>query len=709
MKFYWIFIFPLVINLHAAYYDYVYPHTDPSFSNYGALGLLTSPNARFLEEGSLAFSWNRMQPYMRGSIIAYPFNWFEASYQYTDVNNKLYSESFAFSGNQTYKDKSFDIKLRLLQETDYLPAVAVGFRDLAGTGIFASEYLVSSKRINNFDLTFGIGWGTLSARNIRNPLISLDDSFKTRSQVEGTKGGEFTTGSYFSGPMGIFGGVEIYLPYQNGARLKIEYDGIDYSKEGFPPIIQEKKYNIGYEYPVSKNLSVKLGYIRGNTLNFGFSYKASFVDADSFTKIYDPPQEVEDAPVIKRENTRDPWQFYISALTNMQSSAFSLNEANIDIENKTLELSYAQNRHFSYVRATGRIVSILDKISPEYIESFKLTNINADLAMSEITISRDQYRRYKPLPIEGIHINASNVQPAIRNKDNYRFRPPVILPFYHYRIEPHLRSQLGGPDGFYFGDARIKLQSELIIQRNFNLQADASIGLVNNYDKLKLASDSVIPHVRSDVVKYLKQSEAFALDRLQANIFFNPQRDLYSKISLGLFEPMFGGIGGELLYRPFYGSAAIGVEAWWVKQRDYDQRFKFIDYETVTGHLNLYYMHEPSKILVTIKGGKFLAKDSGIGFDFSRRFASGMRTGIFFTLTDISREEFGEGSFDKGFYFHIPLESIIGKRQKGYTTFALRPVTRDGGAYLTHGNDLFGITDQASFNSIMRDWRDFYD
>ena len=99
------------------------------------------PSARFHEAGSLGFNWSHIDPYLRGSIVAYPFDWFEASYQYTDVNNALYSDIAAFSGNQSYKDKSFDAKLRIFREGEFMPAVAIGARDLAGTGVFSSEYL----------------------------------------------------------------------------------------------------------------------------------------------------------------------------------------------------------------------------------------------------------------------------------------------------------------------------------------------------------------------------------------------------------------------------------------------------------------------------------------------------------------------------------------------------------------------------------------
>ena len=99
--------------------DYVYPYSSPSFNEYGSLGLIRMPSARFYEEGTIAFHWSKNDPYTRGSIIAYPFNWFEASYQYTDVNNALYSSVESFSGNQTYKDKGFDVKFRLLKERSF--------------------------------------------------------------------------------------------------------------------------------------------------------------------------------------------------------------------------------------------------------------------------------------------------------------------------------------------------------------------------------------------------------------------------------------------------------------------------------------------------------------------------------------------------------------------------------------------------------------
>jgi len=137
--------------------------------------------------------------------------------------------------------------------------------------------------------------------------------------------------------------------------------------------------------------------------------------------------------------------------------------------------------------------------------------------------------------------------------------------------------------------------------------------------------------------------------------------------------------------------------------------FDLLDYSILTGHLNYYYNHPSSKILFNLRGGRYLAGDSGITFDFSRRFKSGMYMGAFFTRTDISKEEFGEGSFDKGFYFSFPLEIFFRNYSRGRTYFGLKPLTRDGGAKLIRAYNLYGVTDMGSYNALERDWDDIYD
>ena len=100
--------------------------------------------------------------------------------------------------------------------------------------------------------------------------------------------------------------------------------------------------------------------------------------------------------------------------------------------------------------------------------------------------------------------------------------------------------------------------------------------LTDNMDELTLSSDSILPHVRTDIVQYLRQARSgISIGRLQLNKFGQPSDSIFYKISAGIFEKMFGGVGGEILYRPFEKNYAVGLDLWRVKQRDFDQLFSF--------------------------------------------------------------------------------------------------------------------------------------
>ena len=122
---------------------------------------------------------------------------------------------------------------------------------------------------------------------------------------------------------------------------------------------------------------------------------------------------------------------------------------------------------------------------------------------------------------------------------------------------------------------------------------------------------------------------------------FSPLKDIFIRTDFGLLEEMFGGVGGQLLYRPIEKKFAYGFSLHRVKQRDYDQRFSFKEYETTTGHLE-FYAELPNQIYLQTHIGKYLAGDRGITLDLSRRYDTGFVVGVFATKTNLSSEEFGE-------------------------------------------------------------------
>jgi len=719
----WLTMFVVSSNLaFASIDDYIYSKSSSySYSNYGTIGLIQMPSARLHEAGSLGFNWSHVDPYLRGSIVAYPFDWFEASYQYTDVNNALYSDIAAFSGDQSYKDKSFDAKLRIFREGEFMPAVAIGARDLAGTGVFSSEYLVASKKIGPVDLTLGLGWGTLSRDKLSNPLSRISDEFDIRTLDKDTRGGEFNVGYFFSGNTGVFGGAEILIPNMKGLRFKIEYDATDYDLEGFPdgsssfnlayePVKRESSpINAGFVLPLSELFHLKLNYIKGNTLSFGFSIQGNLGKKQGFVKKFDKPPSVKNGSLVKRLNSEKDNNFiYKSMLKYLGDEDLYLQKATLSSE--TLDLAYTQAKHDSYIRSAGRVMHVLDEILPDEIKEISLSHINGGMGMHNMTFDRKSFSSNKQNNHFQLTAKSTELKGFQYDKEKqYAFSPKKIFPESHYKISPAVRSQIGGPDGFFFGDFRISANTETIFAEGLTFTTASSIGLYDNLDELSLNPDSILPHVRTDIVSYLKGARKFSINRAQLNSFSSPFSNVYTKISAGILEEMFGGIGGEILWRPFSKDYALGAELWRVKQRDYDMRVKFRDYQVTTGHINLYYREPKSSVVLAIKGGRFLAGDSGLNFDFSRIFRSGLRLGAFFSLTDISEAEFGEGSFDKGFYFHIPIHVFFTKHQRGLENFGLRPITRDGAAILNHGHHLWGVTEQAQYLTLTEDWDDIYE
>ena len=113
-----------------------------------------------MEEASLRFNFSSSFPNEFTSLTASPFNWFEATYRYAEIKNQKYGP-FGYSGNQSLKDKGFDVKVRLKEESFYLPAIADGFRDIAGSGDYGSD-----DRLSEFE----------SKRTLRGNIDSVDSN-----------------------------------------------------------------------------------------------------------------------------------------------------------------------------------------------------------------------------------------------------------------------------------------------------------------------------------------------------------------------------------------------------------------------------------------------------------------------------------------------------------------------------------------------------
>ena len=567
----------------------------------------------------------------------------------------------------------------MIKETKLIPQVAIGLRDFAGTDIFGAEFITLSKNVKNFDLTLGFGFGGLSANSVSNPLKIIDDRFKSRSMASSdTQGGEPDFKKYFTGDMGVFAGLETILPNTKGLRLKIEYDGTNYNKEGFPfgadsfefafeDVRQpQSKWNFGFVYPVNKSIFLNASFIKGNTLSIGFSVSGFWKNKNPVVAKMDRHIPKSNSTNIKKITSTNNQQLYRGTLAEMKENKLYVREANISEDRKTYSIVYSQTKYNSFVRATGRAIQTLDEIIPDDIETFELINQNAGLNLNKVIVDRESFKKYQDENLYSLAAREIEFESAGFEEKEYDFQPFGEYPSSFVDIAPELRSQIGGPDGFFFGDLSLSLYSETKFARNIALSGHASVGLYNGFGDLKLTSDSVLPRVRTEIVQYLKNSNDYSIKRLQLDYFKQLSPNIYSKLTGGILESMFAGIGGEVLYRPFHQNFALGAELWRVKQREYNMMFRFLDYQTTTGHINFYYREPRSQILLTLRGGRFLAQDSGLNFDFFKKISFGLNYWSFFShLQILAKKSLVKEVLIKVFismfqlrYFQAPIERV---------------------------------------------------
>jgi hypothetical protein len=121
------------------------------------------------------------------------------------------------------------------------------------------------------------------------------------------------------------------------------------------------------------------------------------------------------------------------------------------------------------------------------------------------------------------------------------------------------------------------------------------------------------------------------------------------RASAGIYEMMYGGAGGQVLYHPDTERWAADFTADWVRQRDFIGYFGFQDYQTVTALAAFHYRLPFYGLTATVRAGRFLAPDNGVRVEIKRRFESGFELGAWYTVTD-GHDITSPGTPDKPYY-----------------------------------------------------------
>ena len=415
--------------------------------DWGSVGLMQTPTARMAPAGEASISINHTRPYTRLNFNLQPFDWFETTFRYVDSSNRLYGPAIA--GSQSAKDKSIDVKFWLSRESEYLPQLALGIRDMTGTGVFSGEYVVASKRTGNFDWSGGLGWGYAGARgNLSNPLSFLGSSFETRptaNTTSGGQGGNINFKTFFHGSTALFGGVQYQTPWDK-LILKLEYDGNNYQHEPLGKNLpQTSPINIGAVYRYSDNLDLDLGFERGNTVMLGASFHGR-MDKMKAAKINDP----KPVPVSDSYPTRDPhWQL----LTKTLEESTGWHVQMIRRAGSELIVRFDQVDAFYWNDYIDRIVSILHQVVSGKTLVFRIQSVDQGLKLHEYLIDRHTW-----------------VEAKTRYLPPYERRNPVLDTTYkHGFVDPYDETLLNKPLQKFHGDYGLYMQNSLGGPNNFLL------------------------------------------------------------------------------------------------------------------------------------------------------------------------------------------------------------------------------------------------
>ncbi|PAA16606.1 YjbH domain-containing protein [Pseudomonas fragi] len=665
---------------------YSFAHAEPRYTqnDFGGVGLLQTPTARMAPAGEMSLNANRTEPYSRYSLSLQPLDWLEGTFRYTALTNRLYGVE-SISGKQSYKDKAVDVKARLLEESHWTPEVALGFRDVGGTGLFSSEYFVANKRYKNLDFSLGIAWGYIGNRaDLDNPLGHLDDRFNTRPTS--STAGNVNTSSYFRGSPALFGGVLYQTPWAP-LSLKIEFDGNDYKHEPLNSSqIQDSSVNIGAVYKLNENIDLTAGWERGNTALFGITLHTNFVSRKAPVKTYDPPASALPAQTPSTPLEQVDWAAVSKKLEN--NAGYSVQR--IAQRGSELMVYGEQSKYFYTAKGAGRASRILDNTANDEIQWFTLVNKRYDMPVEEISVPRSTFRDVVNNEQDLVNLHrTTEVNRATIHADKtlYQQKPDPFT----YGFGLGYQQNLGGPDGFMLYQISAYAEGQYRFTPNTWASGGISTNLLNNYDKFKYDGPSNLPRVRTDLRQYVTTSDV-TMPALQLNHAKRLDQDLFGMVYGGYLEPMYAGVGGEVLYRPMGERWSIGADLNYVRQRAFDQGFGLRDYRTVTGHITSY-TKLPFDLDAAVSVGRYLARDWGTTIDISREFTNGVKFGGWVTRTTASSEEYGEGSFDKGIYISIPFDEMMSVSTMNRANIAWAPLTRDGGAMLHRQYSLHTMTD----------------
>ncbi len=647
-------------------------------------GYFTMPSARTFEAGMFGVGFAYVPPYHIWSLSFQFFDHIETSGNYW-IFRGITEGNFGHKGFGDDAERAANLKIILLRKEDgfpFLPDFAIGFNDFFGACRFNSFYVAATKEFLKYNFEATLGWG--------NGRIK-----------------------------GFYGGLA-WSPFRRSERFwkdltfAAEYDANDYRHHG-PEHPQgravKSRINAGVQLKLWDLFRLSGSTLRGDdwaasiAMNYNLGTTKGF-----FPKIYDKPCYT--APL----NT-EPMGILRTRQEFARELAYAFQEQGFDLYNlyfipkecgaDELWMKVVNVRYREEEEVRCRIEHVLASLTPSNICAVTAV-IEADgVPEHEYRFRVEDLRRYNEGKIgeQEFRVIAPLREATAKPKDYdsallYQRRKRIwILTF-----RPWLRTFFGSSSGKFKYEVGIGLGPEgyLFDEIYYNLWGTYTIkSSMMNVGDVDANNPSRIINVRTDSILYNKTS-SFHLEQAYLQKSWNLGSGWLSRLSLGYFEMAYAGIAGEILYYPVQSNWAIGFEVAPLLKRSYygfgvqrkirkltEKGFEFFPYTGLQYFLEFYYQYKPLDVDFRISAGQFLARDKGIRIEGGRTFLSGLRVGLWYTLTNAEDRIGGRRYYDKGFSITLPLDLFLNKTSRTRIGYAMSAWLRDCGARANTGKQLY--------------------
>lgn len=635
-------------------------------TNSGFTGVLTVPNAYTIKNDRLRAGFSMEDPYRKVYITYGLLPGLEFNGLITEIIGAPGFSSSADSGYGYYKDKAFDFKYRLLKESKWFPALAIGINDPNGTRLYASQYIVASKEIYPFDFTLGFGNGRFGTK----PLPSS---------------GNGISAEMFSHPHGWleqampFWAVQ-FFPYKK-LGFEVAYDPTEYQNQTQDPAVSRdnffegkpvpSKYDFGVVYRPWKWLEITGSYQRGNTaalnIDMPFDVYKPFIDVYDELFADTPYQEGQ----TFRDKIRESMVFY------------GFSNIGIYINGSFLYVQAENNKFFSDRTAAYMIMRSLAEIDRGKIKKARLVIEDNYVPVLEASANLPLLKEVIST-IPGYHNAGEFIKVKVETGIRTISVKTVDDRIFNYHISPSFRSFLNDPSGFFKYSLGAVAYGVLHPWTGGSVVAGVGAYPLNNISTNQAPLS--IP-VRSDNTYYLKRR----LDLY--NLMFQQTAgfpgNMYGKVSAGLLEYEYGGVNAQLAKVLANGHVILEIGGSYVKKRSVGDALGFGDVPDETP-LSHYYtalfttVFNFKNIGISLKGkfGRFLAGDYGGKFFLSKYMENGVEFTGFYSYTETTSvfppsDTFNRHYHDIGLEVSIPLRIMDGFESKTTFNYSVSAWTRD--------------------------------